>query len=59
MHKNIFVNKQKQYNIVEDYKNLLIKIEKLKLSIIEFEEDNIIKPKIYFSNYIVMKRGSA
>lgn len=38
---------------MKDNKKFFKKIEELKLYIVEFEKDNIIKPKIYPSNYIL------
>lgn len=37
-------------NIIKDYNNFLKKIEKLKPYMVQFEEDDIIKAKIYLSN---------
>lgn len=47
------MNGYEQFNIVEDYLNLLRRIEKQKLYMIEFNEDGIMKPKVYFFDYIV------
>lgn len=38
---------------MEDYKNFFNRLKEQKLYIIEFEEDNTIKPKIYPTNYAI------
>lgn len=38
MHKDIFINKYNQLDIIKDHKNFLKKIKKLKSYIIEFEK---------------------
>lgn len=38
---------------MEDYKNFLKKIEKLKLDIVEFEGNGVMKKNIYLSNYAI------
>lgn len=43
----------KRSDVVEDCANFLKKIEKLKLDMVEFYDNGIIKPKIYPSNCIV------
>lgn len=48
--KNIFINRHERSNIVENYKIFLKKIEELKPYIIEFEENSIMKSKIYPPN---------
>lgn len=53
MCKNIIINKYKYLYIIKAQNNYWIRIKDLKLYIIEFEENNIIKPKIYLFNYIV------
>ena len=53
LHKDIFIDKYKQWNIIENYKIFLNKIEKLKSYIIEFDKNNIIKPKFYLLNYTI------
>lgn len=55
MHKNVFVDGYKRSNIVEDCKNFLTKIKELKLYMVEFKEDDIIKPKTYSFNCIVKR----
>lgn len=50
MRKEIFINEHDWFDIVEDHKNFSIKIEELKLYVLEFKEDCIIKPKTYSSN---------
>lgn len=49
MCKNIFVNKHEQSNVVEDHINFLRKMEKHKLYMVEFNEDDAIKFKMYLS----------
>lgn len=49
----MFVNKYKQLNVVKNCKIFLNKMEKLKLYIIEFDKNGIMKPKIYLSDCIV------
>lgn len=53
MQKNIFVNGHEQLDVVEDCKNILQKIKKLKPYIIEFKGNNLIKPKTYLFNYAI------
>lgn len=50
MRKDIFVTKYEQLDIMGDYKNYFTKIEELKLYVVKFEENDIIKPKIYLFN---------
>lgn len=50
--KNIFVDRHKQCDIVKDYKNFFKKIKELKSYIIKFEENKIMKLKIYPFNCI-------
>ena len=49
----MFLDGYKQADIVEDCKNFLKKLEELKLYMVEFEEDSIIKPKIYLTNCVI------
>lgn len=56
IYKDIFLDKYKQSDMVEDYINFLKKIKKLKLYMIKFNKNDIIKLKIYFFNYIVKKK---
>lgn len=53
IYKNVFIDKYKQSNVIEDSKIFLNKIKKLKLYIIKFDRNNIIKPKIYLLDCIV------
>lgn len=53
MCKNIFINKYKHLNIIEDQNNFLTKIKDLISHIVKFYEDNKMKPKIYLCNYVV------
>lgn len=47
MRKDVFIDGHKWPNVVEDQINFLQKIEELKPYIVEFEENDIIKPKVY------------
>ena len=47
MRKNIFVDGHEQSDIIENHKNSLQKMEELKPYIVEFEENGIMKLKIY------------
>lgn len=49
----MFIDRHKQSDIIKDYKNFSKKIKKLKLYIIEFEKDDIIKKNIYLLDCIV------
>lgn len=51
--KDVFVNKHKKLDIIKVCKNFFTKIEELKPYMVEFEEDNIMKPKAYFSDCVV------
>lgn len=51
----MFINRYILPNIIKDYANFLKKIKKLKLYKVEFDQNRIIKLKIYFFDYIVEK----
>lgn len=51
--KKVFVDRYKQFDLVEDCINFLRKIEELKPYMIEFHEYDILKPKVYLSEYII------
>lgn len=51
--KDVFVNKYKWSNKIEDYKNFLNKIKKLKSYLVEFNRNSIMKNKIYLFKYII------
>ena len=51
--KDIFIDGHEQADVVGDYKNVLKRLEELKLYMIEFEEDSIMKSKIYAINCII------
>lgn len=53
MHKDIFINWHEQVDIVKDYKNFFKWRKELKLYIIKFEKNNILRPKIYPANCTV------
>ena len=57
MYKNIFIDRYKQVDIIEDYKKFLKRMEELKLYKIKFDKYNIMKLKVYFSNYIVERNN--
>lgn len=52
----MFINRYKQLDIVKDHKIFLNKIEELKLYIVEFDKDGIIKSKVYPLEYIVKSK---
>lgn len=45
MNKNIFVDRHEQSDTIEHCNNFLTKIKKLKLYMVEFKRDNLMKPK--------------
>lgn len=51
--KYVFIDKYEGPDIVEDYDKFLNIIKNLKLYLIEFEEDRLIKTKNYLDNYTV------
>lgn len=51
--KDIFIDDYKQVDIIKNDINFLRIIDKLKLYIIKFKKDVIIKAKLYFFNYII------
>lgn len=53
MCKDVFIDRHKQLDVVEDCKNFLKKIEELKLYMFEFEKNVVIKDKIYLSDYTI------
>lgn len=53
MYKNIFINKYKWFNIVENYANFLKIIKYLKSFVIKFELEKTMKLKIYPNDYIM------
>lgn len=53
MCKNVFINKYEQSDFVENCKNFLRRIKELKLYIVKFEENSVIKDKIYLFDYTV------
>ena len=50
MRKDVFIDGHERSDIVEDRKNFLQKMEKLKPYILEFKENGVMKLKIYLSN---------
>ena len=55
--KDMFMDKYKQSDIVENCSNFLKLIEKLKLYMIEFNKNNTIKPKAYPFDYRVKDKN--
>lgn len=51
------MDKYNKANIIKDCRNLIKKIEKLKLYMLKIYEIDIIKSKIYFSNYIFKRKN--
>lgn len=51
----MFIDRHDQANVIEDHMNFFKRLKELKLYIIEFEKDSIIKPKIYLTNCVVGK----
>ena len=47
MSKDVFVDGHKRSNVVEDRKNFLKNEEELKPYVVDFKEDDTIKPKVY------------
>lgn len=52
------MDKYKQFDIVEVYTNFLKEIKKLKPYMVDFFEDNVMKPKVYSFNYKVKNENS-
>lgn len=50
--KDMFINRDKQSNMVKDCKNFLKKIKKLNLYLIESNKNSVIKDKTYLFNYV-------
>lgn len=46
------VDRYKQAKIIKNHKNFLKKIEELKLYMIKFDQNDIIKSKIYYFHYV-------
>ena len=53
LRKHIFMDGYKQLDILENCAKILRKIEKFKLYIVEFNQDRVMKSKIYASDCIV------
>lgn len=53
IYKNVLITRYKHSNMIKNYNKFLIKIENLKSYIVKFEENSVIKPKIYLFNYVV------
>lgn len=51
----MFIDKHDQANVIEDHMNFFKRLKELKLYIVEFEKDDIIKLKIYLANCVVDK----
>lgn len=53
MKKIIFIDDHQWLNMIKDYKKDLNKIKELKLDLVEFYENDIIKNKMYLTNCII------
>ena len=51
--KDIFIDRHERSDVVEDRNNFLIKMEDLKPYMVEFEENDKMKPKDYLSDCAV------
>lgn len=51
--KNVFIDRHKRPDIIEDRKKFFNKMEELKLYLVEFNEDGTMKEKNYPANCIV------
>lgn len=56
VHKDLFVDRDKQLDVIENCANSLRKIEKFKSYIVEFNQNRAIKPKMYLSDFIVERQ---
>ena len=56
MHKNVFIDGHERPDVVEDWNCFLTKMEKLKLYMVEFNKDGVIKAKDYPVNYPVERK---
>ena len=50
---DVFVNRHKRSDVIEDHKRFLNKMEELKPYLVKFNEDGIIKDKIYLPDCAV------
>lgn len=53
----MFVDGYKQLNIIKNCANFVRKIEELKSYIVKFNQNGVIKPKIYFFNCAVKREN--
>lgn len=53
VHKDVFINRHKQPDVIEDCKVFLEKLEELKPYMVEFNKNDIMKTKVYLSNCII------
>lgn len=53
MKKDVFVNEHKWPNIVKDCKRFMNQMKELKLYLVKFNKDGIIKNKIYQLDYTI------
>lgn len=58
IYKDVFVDRHKKANMIKDCANFLKKIEELKVFLVKFNKDIIMRSKIYPSNYIVRSEDS-
>lgn len=55
--KDVFVDRHKQFDIIEDYIYFLKKIKELISYIVEFNKYDTTKPKVYSSNYTIKRKN--
>lgn len=53
VYKDVFIDEHEQLDVFEDCKVFLNKMEELKPYIVEFDENSVIKPKVYSPNCAV------
>lgn len=53
LHKDIFVDRHKQSDVVEDQKNIPQNMKKLKFYIVKFNENGAMKPKLYLTTCVI------
>lgn len=50
----MFIDRYEQPDVIKDHKVFLNKIKKLKSYIVKFDKNDVIKPKAYLLNYVVI-----
>ena len=53
LRKDVFIDKHKQSDVIEDRKNFLYKMEELNRYIVKFDKNSAIKPKVYPADCVV------